>query len=58
VKKRFHFQVRPSPSNAKGQRVFYLGLRVGYWPCTESPFIQLALAFWRIELWHGLPSYK
>lgn len=30
------------------------GFRIGYWPCMEAPYFQLALGKHRFEIWHGL----
>lgn len=34
------------------------GLRVGYWPCLQAPFIELAFHKKRYEVWYGLRSYQ
>jgi hypothetical protein len=40
------------------RRVRAFGVRVGYWPCLQAPFVEVAFNTRRYELWYGLPSYK
>ena len=35
-----------------------LGIRIGYWPCIKSPFIQFAIGKYIFDFWYGLPSYR
>jgi hypothetical protein len=39
-------------------KVRAFGVRIGYWPCLQAPFIEIALGTKRYELWYGLPSYR
>ena len=41
-----------------GRHVRSYGARIGYWPCLQAPFVTLDLGTWRLDVWHGLPSYK
>jgi hypothetical protein len=49
--------VRKSTRGEAGYALGY-GLRIGYWPCLLAPYVQIAFHHWRVEIWHGLPSYK
>ena len=33
------------------------GIRVGYYPCLEGPYITLYFYRYRFDLWFGLESY-
>lgn len=39
-------------------RVQALGLRVGYWPCLQAPFVQVTVGSHIFEVWFGLESYR
>lgn len=56
--RKLRFYARRNAESTDGRTAFYVGLRVGYYPCLDAPFVQLALAYWRFEFWYGLPSYK
>jgi len=56
--KRLRFQVNHTALSPTGAPAVALGLRVGYWPCLGGPFVQLALATRRYDLWYGRPSYR
>jgi len=55
--RRFRLEVRTSKER-DGRFALGYGLRVGYWPCLKAPFLQVAFYRWRVEVWHGLPSYQ
>lgn len=55
--KRLRIQVAPTARSSSGRHAYALGLRVGYWPCLGGPFIQMAIATKRLDLWFGRPSY-
>jgi hypothetical protein len=54
----FRAAIRAGKRNAAGKYALGYGLRVGYWPCLEAPYVQVAFHRWRIEAWFGLPSYS
>lgn len=60
--KALRFAVRPGHTKlsktGETLRVIAFGIRFGYWPCLQGPFIEIAFHTTRIELWYGLPSYK
>lgn len=59
VPKRIHVQLHRTRSNVyTGRRSQALGARVGYWPCLGGPFVQLAVASVRLDVWYGRPSYR
>ncbi len=53
----FRFSCRAATRSPEGRPVLAFGLRVGYWPCLRAPFLELAVGRWRLDFWHGLPSY-
>lgn len=57
-RRRLRLRVSINDRDQTGRTSLGLGLRVGWWPCLKAPYIQVAAFWWRIDLWHGLPSYK
>lgn len=51
-------QVRRLKRSADGRQSLGVGVRVGYWPCLNAPYVHLTLGPWRVEGWIGLPSYQ
>jgi hypothetical protein len=49
--------IRNNKFSADGRSALGYGIRAGWWPCLEAPYVQLAFHRWRVELWWGLPSY-
>ena len=58
MKRCWRYNLRPTKKNRKGERVLAIGMRVGYWPCLNAPYIQVAWGYYTLEVWHGFPSYK
>lgn len=56
--RRFRYQLERTKRSPQGTHAHGYGLRVGYWPCLKAPYVQVALAIWRLDVWHGLPSYR
>jgi len=56
--KRLRFMVRPHRRSPEGKPVVSFGLRVGYWPCLEAPFLSLEIGAVSLDLWFGLPSLR
>lgn len=54
----FRFRVSVNDRDQRGRTSIGFGFRFGYWPCLKAPYLQIAFACWRFDLWHGLPSYK
>ncbi len=48
----------PNTKSPAGRPSWGFGLRVGYWPCLRGPYLQIALGTRRLDVWHGLPSYR
>jgi hypothetical protein len=55
--RKFRWAIRTGKRGVEGYATAY-GLRIGYWPCLRAPYLQIAFHRWRIEVWHGLPSYR
>lgn len=56
--RKFRAQYRRSRVSATGKHAFSVGIRLGYWPCLKAPFVAIDLGTRRLEVWHGLRSYK
>jgi hypothetical protein len=54
----FRWHIRPTKKRNDGRFVFALGARIGYWPCVEAPFVEIALGRCMFALWHGLASLE
>jgi hypothetical protein len=50
--------IRDNKRSPDGRPSIGFGARVGFWPCLEAPYLQVAFHRWRIEMWFGLPSYR
>jgi hypothetical protein len=46
----------PFARSSEGRRSFGIGLRFGYWPCVNGPFIQVGYGFGRVSVWYGTES--
>lgn len=57
-RRRFRVQWRESRVSAAGKHAFSIGARFGYWPCLKAPFVAIDFGTRRLEIWHGLPSYR
>jgi hypothetical protein len=55
--RKLHIMVRASARGDAGSAICF-GLKVGFWPCLQAPFIQFAFHRWILEVWFGLPSYR
>ncbi len=55
---RFRFVVWKHRESPDGRRVISFGLRVGWWPCLQGPFVSLSIGRVSLDLWYGLPSYR
>jgi hypothetical protein len=44
--------------SADGKTAIGFGIRVGYWPCLEAPYVQCTFLFWHFDAWHGYPSWQ
>lgn len=55
--RRFRRQLIRNRQSPEGRTALGFGIRIGYWPCLKAPYVQIAFALWRLDLWHGLPSY-
>lgn len=42
----------------KKKKYVAFGVRLGYWPCLQAPFLQVNFWTWRAEVWYGYESYK
>lgn len=58
MKRTLHVQLHRTRNDARGRHSQAIGARVGYWPCLHAPFVQLAIGSYRLDVWHGLPSYR
>lgn len=56
--RKFRWQLRENTRSPDGRLVICFGIRCGYWPCLYAPFIQVSFCELRLDIWHGLPSYK
>jgi hypothetical protein len=54
----FHWQYRPTDTSPYGHHIIMYRIGVGYWPCLQAPFFQIAFGKHIFECWYGLPSYK
>lgn len=52
-----HLTISKSKTSPGGRHVKALGIKIGYWPCLQAPFISVVLGSRIIDLWWGLPSY-
>lgn len=55
--KRLWIQWNRNKQSPKGKTAWGFGLRVGYWPCLGAPYLQLAVALWRLDLYWGRRGY-
>jgi hypothetical protein len=53
----FHAAIRESTRAEAGYPTRY-SIGFGSWPCLKARYVQIAFHRWRLELWHGLPSYR
>lgn len=35
------------------EQVLHFGVRVGWWPCLRSPFVEVALGPWTCAIWYS-----
>lgn len=52
----FHGQIRRFSCAPDGRQMMALGVRVGWWPCLNAVFLQVAFLYWRAEVWFGQPT--
>lgn len=55
---RLRHAIRSNKLSPQGKPSLGYGLRMGYWPCLQAPYLQIAIHRWRVEVWRGLPSYR
>jgi hypothetical protein len=55
--RKFRWDYRLSAADENGRHVIMYGIRVGYWPCLDAPFLQISFGKHIFEFWYGLPSY-
>lgn len=56
--RRLRTKLQRNRRSDSGVTALGFGVRIGYWPCLKAPYVQFAVAFWRLDVWHGLPSYR
>jgi hypothetical protein len=56
--RRFRFFIERTKRSPEGRHAHGYGLRIGYWPCVKGPYLQVAFAIWRADLWHGLAGKR
>lgn len=56
--RKFRWHVRRNKESPEHQPSIGFGLRLGWWPCLRGPYLQVAFLYWRLDMWHGLPSYR
>jgi hypothetical protein len=58
VTRTLRVQLERTKRSPQGTHALGFGIRLGYWPCLRAPYVQFAFAIWRLDVWHGLPSYR
>jgi hypothetical protein len=52
----FHRQRNRLKRSPAGRQSVAFGVRIGYWPCLNAPFIEITWGGWARAFWWGLAS--
>jgi hypothetical protein len=58
MRRKLRWLFRRNQASADGRTAIGFGVRLGYWPCLQAPYMQCAFLFWHFEVWHGYPSWQ